>query len=186
METNTRNIVIGVGAVIILLIIIGYVTGWFGGTKEASAPPPTTTTEQPAPAQPSTTNQSTTTTQPSPTEPSKTFKSDMKGASEVPPTNSVGNGNAMVTLDIANKTLTWKITYSGLTGDATAAHFHGPAAPGANAGPVVDISGKIAEGSATLTDPQMADLQAGKWYVNIHTAKFPDGEIRGQVEPAKQ
>jgi hypothetical protein len=109
----------------------------------------------------------------------------MKGASEVPPTNSVGNGNAMVTLDTASKTLAWKITYSGLTGDATAAHFHGPAAPGANAGPVVDISGKIAEGSATLTDPQMADLQAGKWYLNIHTAKFPDGEIRGQVEPAK-
>jgi CHRD domain len=114
------------------------------------------------------------------------FKADMKGATEVPPTNSPANGNAMVTLDTAGKTLAWKITYSGLTGDATAAHFHGPAAPGANAGPVVDISGKIAEGSATLTDQQMVDLQAGKWYLNIHTAKFPNGEIRGQVEPAKQ
>lgn len=114
------------------------------------------------------------------------FKADMKGATEVPPTNSPANGNAMVTLDTAGKTLAWKITYSGLTGDATAAHFHGPAAPGANAGPVVDISGKIAEGSVTLTDQQMADLQAGKWYLNIHTAKFPNGEIRGQVEPAKQ
>jgi hypothetical protein len=114
------------------------------------------------------------------------FKAVMKGASEVPPTNSAAEGNAMVTLDTTGKTLAWKITYSGLTGDATAAHFHGPAAPGANAGPVVDISGKIAEGSATLTDQQMVDLQAGKWYVNIHTAKFPNGEIRGQVEPAKQ
>ena len=103
METNTRNIVIGVGAVVILLIIIGYVAGWFGGKKEASAPPPTTTTEQPSPAQPSTTAQGTTTTQPSPTESTKTFKSDMKGASEVPPTNSAGNGSAMVTLDTASK-----------------------------------------------------------------------------------
>jgi len=186
METKTRNIVIGVVAVVILLIIIGYVAGWFGGKKEASAPPPTTTTEQPAPAQPSTTNQGTTTTQPSPTEPSKTFKSDMKGASEVPPTSSGGEANAMVTLDTTTKKLTWKITYSGLTGEPTAAHFHGPAAPGANAGPVVDISGKIAEGSADLTDAQIADLQAGRWYLNIHTAKFPDGEVRGQVEPSKQ
>lgn len=113
------------------------------------------------------------------------FKADMKGASEVPATNSGGEGNAMVTLDTATKKLSWKITYSGLTGEPTAAHFHGPAAEGANAGPVVDISGKIAEGTADLTDAQIADLQGGKWYLNIHTANFPDGEIRGQVEPAK-
>ncbi|MGE3873582.1 MAG: CHRD domain-containing protein [Parvibaculaceae bacterium] len=114
------------------------------------------------------------------------FKADMKGASEVPATDSSGSGNAMVTLDTATKKLAWKITYDGLTGDPTAAHFHGPAAPGANAGPVVDISANLAEGTADLTDAQIADLQAGKWYVNIHTAKFPDGEIRGQVEAAKQ
>ena len=114
------------------------------------------------------------------------FKADMKGASEVPPTDSGGTGNAMVTLDTATRKLAWKITYSGLTGEPTAAHFHGPAAPGANAGPAVNISGKIAEGTADLTDTQIADLQAGKWYLNIHTAKFPDGEVRGQVELAKQ
>jgi hypothetical protein len=113
------------------------------------------------------------------------FKADLKGASEVPATDSSGDGNAMVTLDASTKKLSWKITYSGLTGDPTAAHFHGPAASGANAGPAVDISGKIAEGTADLTDAQVADLQAGKWYVNIHTAKFPNGEIRGQVEAAK-
>lgn len=113
------------------------------------------------------------------------FKADLKGTSEVPPSDSSGSGNAMVTLDTTGKTVAWKITYSGLTGDASAAHFHGPAAVGANAGPAVDISGKIAEGSAPVTDQQIADLQAGKWYLNIHTAKFPDGEIRGQLEPAK-
>ena len=114
------------------------------------------------------------------------FSADMKGASEVPPTDSGGTANAMVTLDTAAKKLAWKITYSGLTGEPTAAHFHGPAGPDANAGPAVNISGKIAEGTADLTDAQITDLQAGKWYLNIHTAKFPDGEVRGQVELAKQ
>ena len=113
------------------------------------------------------------------------FKADLKPASEVPPTQSTGDGNAMVTLDTDKKTVAWKSTFSGLSGDATAAHFHGPAAPGENAGPAVDISGKIEEGSASVTDDQIKDLQAGKWYINIHTAKYPDGEIRGQLEMAK-
>lgn len=113
------------------------------------------------------------------------FKADLQGASEVPPTDSSGSGNAIVTLNTADRTVAWKITYGGLTGDASAAHFHGPAAIGSNAGPAIDISGKISEGSAPITDQQIADLEAGKWYVNIHTAKFPDGEIRGQVESAK-
>jgi hypothetical protein len=109
------------------------------------------------------------------------FKADLKGASEVPPTDSAATGSATVDVDTATKELKWTIQHSGLTGDATAAHFHGPAAEGENAGPAVDISGKIESGSATLTDAQIADLQAGKLYINIHTAKFPDGEIRGQV-----
>ena len=58
----------------------------------------------------------------------------LNGASEVPPTTSAGTGKATVTLDKASKTITWEVSYSGLTGDAKAAHFHGPAAPGANAG----------------------------------------------------
>ncbi len=110
------------------------------------------------------------------------FKADLKGASEVPPTDSAATGTAEVNVDTATKEVKWAIQFSGLTGDATAAHFHGPAAVGENAGPAVDISGKIESGSATLTDAQLADLQAGKLYINIHTAKFPDGEIRGQVE----
>ncbi|MBB6357165.1 CHRD domain-containing protein [Aminobacter aganoensis] len=113
------------------------------------------------------------------------FKADLKAASEVPPTDSTGTGTADVSLDSATKKLTWTVTSTGLTGDATAAHFHGPAAVGENADPVVDISLSVASGSADLTDQQMADLQAGKWYLNIHTQKFPDGEIRGQVEKAQ-
>ena len=112
------------------------------------------------------------------------FKADLKGASEVPATDSKGTGSVDASYDTASKTLTWTVTYSGLTGDATAAHFHGPADPGANAAPVVPMQPPLAspiKGSATLTDAQAADLQAGKWYFNIHSAKFPGGEIRGQV-----
>jgi hypothetical protein len=80
--------------------------------------------------------------------------------------------------------LTWKLTYSGLSGPATAAHFHGPAEAGKNAGvkvPIPNATSSPAEGSATLTDEQAADLTAGKYYVNVHTAANPGGEIRGQV-----
>ncbi|GAA2849218.1 CHRD domain-containing protein [Aminobacter aminovorans] len=113
------------------------------------------------------------------------FKADLNAASEVPPTDSSGSGTAEVTVDSATRKLSWTVTSTGLSGDATAAHFHGPAAVGENADPVVDISSSVASGSADLTDQQMADLQAGKWYLNLHTQKFPDGEIRGQVEKAE-
>ena len=109
------------------------------------------------------------------------YKADLKGSKEVPATGSSASGKANITYDDKSKKLSWVVTYSGLSGEPTAAHFHGPAAPGKNAGPVVDISGDIKKGSADLTAEQAADLKAGKWYLNIHTEKFPDGEIRGQV-----
>ena len=112
------------------------------------------------------------------------FKATLDGASEVPANTSAGKGTADIDYDAASKKLTWKLTYSGLTGPATAAHFHGPAEAGKNAGVAVAIPGATAspaEGSATLTDAQAADLMAGKYYVNVHTAANPGGEIRGQV-----
>jgi hypothetical protein len=113
------------------------------------------------------------------------MKATLDGASEVPASTSAGKGTADIDYDAATKKLTWKVTYSGgLSGPATAAHFHGPAEPGKNAGVAVAIpnaTASPAEGSATLTDAQAADLMAGKYYVNIHTAANPAGEIRGQV-----
>ena len=112
------------------------------------------------------------------------MKVTLDSKSEVPPNTSAGTGSADVDYDAASKKLSWKLTYSGLTGPATAAHFHGPAAPGANAGVKVAIPNATAtpvEGSATLTDEQAADLMAGKLYINVHTAANPGGEIRGQV-----
>jgi hypothetical protein len=111
------------------------------------------------------------------------FKAALAASQEVPPVAGGGTGEANVTYDTASKKLTWKVTFSGLSGPATAAHFHGPAEAGKNAGVAVPIAGTASplEGSATLTDAQAADLMAGKWYVNIHTAANKGGEIRGQV-----
>jgi hypothetical protein len=112
------------------------------------------------------------------------FHATMDGKSEVPPNASTGSGDVLATLNTADKKLSYTITYYGLSGPATAAHFHGPAAAGANAGVAVPIGTNPASpvtGSLTLTDAQMADLEAGKWYANVHTADNKAGEIRGQL-----
>jgi hypothetical protein len=112
------------------------------------------------------------------------MKVSLDGKSQVPPNTSAGTGTADLDYDAASKKLSWKITYSGLSGPATAAHFHGPAAAGASAGvkvPIANPGTSPVEGSATLTDEQAADLTAGKYYINVHTAANPGGEIRGQV-----
>jgi hypothetical protein len=113
------------------------------------------------------------------------FTADLKGSTEVPPNDSKGTGTVTASLDTATKKFTYTVTYKDLTGPATAAHFHGPAAAGANAPPVVPIPpDKLAspiKGEATLTDAQEADLEGGKWYFNVHTAAHGPGEIRGQV-----
>jgi len=82
----------------------------------------------------------------------------------------------------------WKGTVSGLSGNATAAHFHGPAEAGKNAGVMVPASGPAAgsfEGTATLTDDETKALMAGQTYFNVHTAANPGGELRGQVVKAQ-
>jgi hypothetical protein len=81
--------------------------------------------------------------------------------------------------------LKWNVSYSGLSGPATAGHIHGPAAPGANAGvmvPFSNVSSSPFSGQAQITPAQAAEIAAGRTYVNIHTAKSPAGEIRGQLQ----
>jgi CHRD domain len=97
------------------------------------------------------------------------------------------SGSAMGTLDTDANLLSWELTWSGLTGIAVGAHFHGPALPGQAAGIVVNIgsiSGLMSPsiGSTNITDEVEALLLDGLLYINVHTGANPSGEIRGQVE----
>jgi hypothetical protein len=116
------------------------------------------------------------------------LKAELTGASEVPPADTAGTGTVEATFDTDTKVFTWTINYEGLSGNATAAHFHGPAPEDGVADPVVPIEGDLTSpinGNATLDDQQATDLQGGAWYFNIHTEKYPDGELRGQVMKAE-
>ena len=116
------------------------------------------------------------------------FTADLKGTSEVPPVNTAGTGNMTATYDTSSKRLSWKGTVSSLSGNATAAHFHGPAEPGKNAGvlvPAPNVTTGPFEGAATLTDEQAKHMMAGNVYFNVHTAANPQGELRGQVVKGK-
>ncbi len=110
------------------------------------------------------------------------FKANLNAATEVPPNDSKASGAVTATYDTATKMLSWKGSYKDLSGPATAAHFHAGEV-GKNGGVAIPIAPNTSplEGTATLTAEQEADLMAGKWYVNVHTATNKGGEIRGQL-----
>jgi len=115
------------------------------------------------------------------------FKVPLTGAQCVPPVDTTGSGTAELTYDPATRVVTWNISYTGLSSPTTMAHFHGPAAEGKNAPPVIWLSTQGSPpanpmtGSATLTPEQAQQFSAGEWYINVHTQSHPAGEIRGQV-----
>ena len=114
----------------------------------------------------------------------------LDGSQTVPTNASAGTGTGNMTYDDITKLFSWDINFSGLSSGAVLSHFHGPAAPGVNAGIQVTIplgpsagmtSGNLV-GTATLTATQETQLLSDLWYINIHTDLFPSGEIRGQVQ----
>jgi hypothetical protein len=121
----------------------------------------------------------------------QSFQVPLVGSQQVPAVETAGMGMAELTYDPATRVVTWNITYAGMSGPVTMAHFHGPAVKGENAAPQVWLTtkGQSAEnpikGQATLTPEQAKDFLPGKWYVNLHTQAHPAGEIRGQVVPPK-
>jgi hypothetical protein len=120
------------------------------------------------------------------------FTVPLSGDQQVPPVQTSGSGTANLTYDPSTHVVTWNITFSGLTGPASMAHFHGPAPAGKNAGVKVWISQKgnmdvtsPISGQATLSADDAQMFEAGNMYINVHTKANPGGEIRGQVMPPK-
>jgi hypothetical protein len=116
------------------------------------------------------------------------FHAMLDAASEVPPSKSTGSGEATASLDTATHELTYDVTFSGFSSDVTAAHIHGPAAAGKNAGVVVPLGSapkSPIHGSAKLTPEQEQELTAGMYYVNIHSKNNPSGAVRGQLTQMK-
>jgi CHRD domain len=119
------------------------------------------------------------------------FTANLTGNQEVPPTGSPGTGTGSVLLDTVAMTITVNESWSGLTAPATVSHIHQPAPPGSNA-PVVfpftgvpnGTSGSIPQQVFAITSAQITDMEAGLAYMNVHTANFPGGEIRGQLVTA--
>ncbi len=112
------------------------------------------------------------------------YEATLTGAQEVPPVATAASGMAEVQHDTLRNLISWKVTFSGLSGPPTGAHIHGPASAGQNAPVAIPFAGPLAleiRGQAALTPQQVADLAAGRWYVNIHSAAHPAGEIRGQL-----
>jgi hypothetical protein len=117
------------------------------------------------------------------------FVANLSSAQEVPANASTGTGVATVTLNAAETQITVNVTYSSLSSNADMGHIHGAAPVGVNAGvlfPFSAVSGTSGTINQTfsLTPTEVAQLRSQLFYVNIHTANFSGGEIRGQLKIA--
>ena len=116
------------------------------------------------------------------------YEASLDGAQEVPAVATAGQGQARLEVD-AGGTLRWTIGHEGLSGPVTAAHIPGPAGPGQNAPVLLPFSvsrgAASFSGQAHVTPEQRTQLESGQWYVNLHTARNPNGEIRGQLRPRR-
>lgn len=108
----------------------------------------------------------------------------LSGAQEVPPVTTSATGSGTITIN-ADKSVSGSVTTSGVA--AAAAHIHEGAA-GKN-GPIIIPMTKTSDNvwtvqaGAKLTDAQYESYKAGNLYVNVHSATYKGGEIRGQLKP---
>jgi hypothetical protein len=109
----------------------------------------------------------------------------ISSSQEVPPSGTGATGTGQIVIDTDANTLSYNISYSGLSSTETAAHIHGFAARGVNVGVLHGLPATNPKiGTWTYTDAQEANILAGLIYINIHTTNFPGGEMRGQIDQA--
>ena len=128
-----------------------------------------------------------------------TYIGVLSGGTEVPPVATPATGNASVVLNAAQTQLSISVQFQNLIGTYSASHIHGPAAAGTNAGVKWGFSGAVSgwifsnanhDGTITnfiatgITPTDVANLNTGQFYVNIHSTSFPGGELRAQLGSA--
>jgi hypothetical protein len=112
------------------------------------------------------------------------FGAELSGDAVVPPSGSQAAGRALFAVDTSANVLTYRVDTQNLEGTEQSAAIHGPAASGVD-GPVLTPipTGSPRVGTWTYDESIEADLLAGRTYVNVATSAFPNGELRGQIEP---
>lgn len=116
-----------------------------------------------------------------PPDPNVTFQATLSGSQEAPANTSTATGSATLTFNTVTKIFTLTVTHT--IAAPTNGHIH-KGAMGVSGPPVfpfASFTSPISYTSAALDATQEADLNAGLYYVNIHTVAFPNGEIRGQL-----
>lgn len=134
------------------------------------------------------------TSPPRPTEPVPqpelaAFRAQLSGRNAVPANDSTAQGELVAVLNRNTGLLRWKLNFSGLSGPVRGGAFHSPGMSGEIAPPVLSLGRTVlspSEGRAMLTARQRADLLLGQWYVNLPTARYPDGELRGPLIEQRQ
>ena len=112
------------------------------------------------------------------------FQAQMNGASEVPPADPDGTGMARIAINDDSNRICTDLEVR-MIGDVTAAHIH-RGAPGVNGPPVVTLDppdDNDSDDCDTADDALIDEIRhnPAAFYVNVHTAEYPEGAIRGQI-----
>jgi len=129
---------------------------------------------------------------PAPQNPIRTSNVVLSGGAEVPAVATAGSGTATVSYNTNTKMITYQITWllNNAQSTTTDMHFHGAENGSATISSPVVIpitgfatgnTGSLTGTTRVLTDAEANQLLAGKWYINVHSAAFPSGEIRGNI-----
>jgi len=114
-----------------------------------------------------------------------TLVTKLVGSTETPPDKSTATGTAKITVDVAHNQVCWNLSVQKLQGTVTQAHIH--RSPAGTAGPIVlalsPPTGGSSSGCKSVGPPLARGIvkSPDAYYVNVHTTRFPEGEIRGQL-----